>query len=143
VAAAIGAALGFALTLWLNSGALGDKFENFLLFVSYWPPAWGAVVLGDWMLRRRIDIASLVDYRRLHSGWKALVAFLVGFAASVPFMNTAIYVGWIPAHVLHGGDIAYLVSFVVAGGVYLALAQDVKQTAQPVRPEPVPELSRV
>lgn len=143
VAAAIGAALGFGLTLWLNSGGLGGKFENFLLFVSYWPTAWGAVVLADWLLRRRIDVASIVDYRRLHSGWKALVAFLVGFAASVPFMNTSIYVGWMPANVLHGGDIAYVVSFLVSGGVYLALAQDVRQTAQPVRPEPATQLSRV
>ena len=129
VAAAVGAALGFALTLWLNSGGLGGKFENFLLFVSYWPPAWGAVVLADWWLRKRIDITAIVDYRKLHSGWRALVAFLAGFAASIPFMNTTIFVGWVPANLLHGGDIAYLVGFVVAGAVYLILAQDVRAVA--------------
>jgi nucleobase:cation symporter-1, NCS1 family len=142
VAAAIGAALGFVLTLWLNSGGLGGKFENFLLFVSYWPPAWGAVVLADWWLRRRIDVAAIVDFRRLHSGWRALLAFLAGFVASIPFMNTAIFVGWVPANVLHGGDVAYLVSFVVAGAVYLALAQGVRQQSV-IEQRVEPQLTRV
>ena len=44
-------------------------------------------------------------------------------------MNTTIFVGWVPANVLHGGDIAYLVGFVVAGAVYLILAQDVRAVA--------------
>ena len=142
VAAAIGAALGFVLTLWLNSGGLGGKFENFLLFVSYWPPAWGAVVLTDWWLRKRIDVAAIVDYRKLHSGWRALVAFLAGFVASIPFMNTSIFVGWVPANVLHGGDVAYLVGFVVAGAVYLALAQGVRQQAM-IEQRVEPQLTRV
>src|SRR5207237_9776609 len=124
---ASGAGRGLGLALWLDSGGLGGKFETFLLFVSDWPPAWGAVVLADWWLRKRIDIAAIVDYRKLNSGWRALVAFLAGFVASIPFMNTSIFVGWVPANLLHGGDIAYLVGFVVAGAVYLALAQGVRQ----------------
>src|SRR5207245_11070155 len=50
------AVLGFLFTLYLNSGNLGTKFENYLLFLSYWIAPWAAVVLVDWMLRGgRVD----------------------------------------------------------------------------------------
>src|SRR6478736_699572 len=50
--AAIVAVLGFAFTLYLNSGDFAGKFTNFLLFISYWISPWAGVVLADWWLRR-------------------------------------------------------------------------------------------
>ena len=53
----------------------------------------------------------------LPSGLNALVALIVGFAVSIPFMNQTLYVG--PASTALGGaDIAYLIGFIVAGALY-------------------------
>ncbi len=39
-------------------------------------------------------------------GWGGLIALVAGFGAAVPFMNTTLFVGAVPAHLLYGGDIA-------------------------------------
>jgi NCS1 family nucleobase:cation symporter-1 len=52
----------------------------------------------------------------------ALVAFLAGLAASVPFMNTTLFEGAV-AHILHGADIAYYIGMVVAGALYYVLCR--------------------
>jgi NCS1 family nucleobase:cation symporter-1 len=64
--------------------------------------------------------------RRLRAGAAvepaALVAFLAGLAASVPFMNTTLFEGAV-ARILHGADIAYYVGMVVAGALYYLLSR--------------------
>ncbi|MGO9297036.1 MAG: hypothetical protein ACLP52_24685 [Streptosporangiaceae bacterium] len=50
----------------------------------------------------------------------ALVAFVVGFAAMVPFTNTSLVVGPV-ATALHGADLAFYVGFVVTGVLYFVL----------------------
>ena len=53
--------------------------------------------------------------------WPALVAFVLGFAAMVPFMNTSL-ISWHPlANALDGADLAFYVGFVVAGILYFVL----------------------
>lgn len=111
--------LVFGLTLWLNTGNVAAKFENVLLFATYWVPPFAAIQIVDWWRRRgMMDVTHILDLGRLRSGWDALVALLVGFGAAVPFMDTSLYVGPASSGWLHGGDIAFPVGFVVGGGVY-------------------------
>jgi purine-cytosine permease-like protein len=59
-------------------------------------------------------------FRNLSSGWSAFLAFVLGFGAMVPFMNTSLFVGPV-ARALDGADIAFYVGFVVTALLYLAL----------------------
>jgi hypothetical protein len=64
--------------------------------------------------------------------WAATVSLIVGFLACVPFSDTTTgsqlasdipamewYFGGFSGHFLYGGDVAFYVSFVVGGVVYL------------------------
>lgn len=129
VSAAIVASLAFIVTLILNSGDLASSFENYLLVLSYWVAPWAAVVLVDWWSRRgSVDGERLLNFRLLPSGAPALIAFVVGFAASVPFMSTALFIGPISSGVLHFADIAYVVGFAVAAIVYWVLPRMMRET---------------
>jgi len=137
VAAFVTGVASFALSLWYlyGSSSLPDKAENFLLFIVYWISPWLGVVAVDWIRRRgRIDTGRLMSLKSLHSGAPAVIAFVVGFFASVPFSNTtagfnfvtshpgfAHYIGWFPYHGLHGADLGFLVGFVVAAVIYAVL----------------------
>lgn len=127
------AALGFLFTLYLNSGDLVSKFENYLLFIIYWVTPWAGVVLADWFLRgRRADVSRLADYGSLPSGVVGLVALIVGFIVSLPF-GTSVFGQEIAdatglpinslAPTLHYADFAYLIGFVVAFAVYWVAAR--------------------
>jgi NCS1 family nucleobase:cation symporter-1 len=124
VIAAVVAVLAFAAILWMNAGNTSGKFTNLLLFIGYWIAPFCAIVMIDWhyekdkytpgFLRRALNFGNL------RGGWTALVAFVVGFGAMVPFMNTSIIVGP-AATALKGADIAFYVGFVVAGVLYFVL----------------------
>ena len=43
--------MAFVLILWLHSGDTASRFQNVLLLVSYWIPAFVAVVVIDWLIR--------------------------------------------------------------------------------------------
>ena len=128
------AALGFLFTLYLNSGDFYLKFENYLLFISYWIAPWGAVILADWWLRgRRADVSRLANFSALPSGALALVALVVGFVVSMPFQtstfggeiakSTGLPINKIAADYLHYADFAYLVWFAVAFAIYWVAAR--------------------
>lgn len=135
ISAAVVATLAFFLTLILNSGNLASSFENYLLFLSYWVAPWAAVVLVDWWSRRgSVDRERLLNLRLLPSGVPALIAFVVGFTASVPLMSTALFTGPISSGVLHFADIAYLVGFVVAAIVYWVLTRMMREAAPNAAP---------
>ena len=122
------AILGFLFTLYLNSGDFFTKFENYLLFISYWIAPWAAVVLADWRMRRsRADVSRLVDFGSLPTGLQGLAALTVGFVVSLPFQTSsfggeiAIATGFpinALAPTLHYADFAYVVGFVVAFAIY-------------------------
>jgi len=114
--------VAFALTIWLNSGHLATKFENVLLFITYWIPPFVAIQMVHWWRHKgNLDVSHILDIRRMRPGWDALVAMLVGFGAAVPFMDTTLFEGPASADWLHGGDIAFYVGFVVAGAIYWLL----------------------
>ncbi len=127
--ALIVAVLGFGFTLYLNTGDFAGKFESYLLFISYWIAPWAAVVLVDWLQRRRpLNLGRLMDFGSLPSGLLALASLVIGFVVSLPFQQSAfgeelrkatgLPINAISDEVLHYADFAYVVGFAVAALVY-------------------------
>jgi len=119
VSALIVTALAFALILWLHAADTATRFQDVLLLVSYWIPAFVAVTGTDWLLRRRTS--AVVDPAEQRTGRTdaavALAAFVIAYLAAIPFMNTSLIEGPV-ARAWHGADIAYFVNFAVALLVY-------------------------
>ncbi|MFJ9138416.1 purine-cytosine permease family protein [Streptomyces sp. NPDC102256] len=124
VAAALAAALGFPLVLWMHAADTTARFQNVLLFVGYWIPGFVAIVVVDWIARAReragapVDLA--VETARRFPAWPSLLAFVAAFGAAVPFMDTGLYVGPV-ADALHGADLSYYVAFLVALALHTPL----------------------
>ena len=133
--AGVVAVLAFAAILWMNAANTSGRFENLLLFSSYWIAPFCAIVMIDWHYNRQKYTPSYLRralaFRNLSSGWPAIVAFVVGFGIMVPFMNTSIIVGPF-ANALDGADLSFYVGFVVAGILYwvlrkVAIGQEAKR----------------
>ena len=120
--------LGGALALYGVNG-LSDKYENFLLLISYWIGPWLAIVCVDFFLHPGQPQRSLRWRTGPGGDWPGLVAFLIGLAVSVPFMDSSLYKGRLAA-ALHGADIAYYVGIVVAGLIYFIFRERVSKNAQ-------------
>lgn len=119
VSAAVVAVMAFGLIMWLNAGNLTERFQGVLLFISYWIPAFVAIVIIDWRRRSagRDLIEPAIETTSRADAIAAIVSFAVAFAAAIPFMNTSLIVGPVAAW-LHGADLAYFVNFVVAAALY-------------------------
>lgn len=131
ISAAIVAVLSFLATLYLYYNNFASTVENYLLVITYWIGPWAAIVLIDWRRRAgRFDGTKAVVFGRLPSGRNALIALVVGFVASIPFMNQTLYVGPL-VETLNGADIAYIVGFIVAAIVYLVL-ENASSSAVPI-----------
>ncbi len=119
VSAIIVTALAFGLILWLHAADTATRFTDVLLLVSYWIPAFVAVIVVDWMLRTRgrtsIDPSAEPTVRR--DAVAALLAFLLAYVVAMPFMNTTLIQGAV-ATAWHGADIAYFVNFLAALLIY-------------------------
>lgn len=119
VSAVIVTVLAFALVLWLHGADTATRFTDVLLLVSYWIPAFVAVVVVDWRYRtarrRTLDPATETTDRR--DAVAALVVFVLSYAAAVPFMNTSLFQGPVAA-AWHGADLAYFVNLAVAAVLY-------------------------
>jgi NCS1 family nucleobase:cation symporter-1 len=119
LSAVIVTVLAFGMILWLNAADTATRFENVLLLVSYWIPAFVAIVVTDWVLRLggRATIDPAREATDRLDAVVAVVVFVVAYAAAIPFMNTTLIQGAI-AKALHGADIAYFVNFGVAAALY-------------------------
>ncbi|MDT5172762.1 MAG: nucleobase:cation symporter, family [Mycobacterium sp.] len=119
VSAVIVTVLAFALILWLHAADTATRFQDVLLLVSYWIPAFVAIVVIDWLLRIRgrasINPAEEPTDRR--DAASAVIVFVVAYAAAIPFMNTSLIEGPV-ARAWHGADIAYFVNLLVAALLY-------------------------
>lgn len=121
LSAVVVATMAFGVIMWLHSGDATARYSHFqgvLLLVSYWVPAFVAIVAVDWRHRSSglgvtapVDPAAETTSRS--DAIAALVTFFVAFAAAVPFMHTSLIVGPV-SNALHGADLAYFVNFVVA-----------------------------
>ncbi|OCB16026.1 cytosine permease [Mycolicibacterium porcinum] len=132
VSAVIVTALAFGLILWLHAADTATRFTDVLLLVSYWIPAFVAVVVVDWAIRIRgragIDPSAEITRRR--DAVAALIIFLLAYAIAVPFMNTTLIQGAV-ATAWHGADIAYFVNFVVALALYGGYRLVTERSARP------------
>lgn len=119
VSAVVVAVLAFALIMWLQAGDLTARFQGVLLFVSYWIPAFVAIVAIDWRYRSsgRDVVDPAVENTPRADAAAALLSFAAAFAAAMPFMHTEVFVGPMATR-LHGADVAYFVNFVVAAVLY-------------------------
>jgi NCS1 family nucleobase:cation symporter-1 len=109
-------------------GASADFLENYYNFVTvllYVLIPWSAINLVDYYLVRHGDY-EVGDFFRADGGryglWnvRALGVYVVALLAQVPFMVTTLYTGSV-ADELGYTDVAWLVGFVVAGGLYWIL----------------------
>jgi NCS1 family nucleobase:cation symporter-1 len=119
VSAVVVTAIAFVLILWLHSADTASRFQNVLLLVSYWIPAFVAVVVIDWVMRirGRANINPAEEHTEPLDAVAALIAFVLAYGAAVPFMNTSLFTGPV-AEAWHGADIAYFVNFLVAALLY-------------------------
>jgi NCS1 family nucleobase:cation symporter-1 len=119
LSAVIVTALAFVLILWLHGADTATRFQDVLLLVSYWIPAFVAVVVIDWRLRARgrssLDPAE--EHTNRADAVAALLAFVLAYAAAIPFMNTSLIEGPV-ARAWQGADVAYFVNFAVAAVLY-------------------------
>jgi NCS1 family nucleobase:cation symporter-1 len=96
----------------------GAKYNNFLLVIAYWIGPWLGVFFADQFLRRgkRVD-GFLFD--RKHNPWAGFAAMAIAIAVSIYlFANQSDYIGVVPKHSPHFGDIAFEVGFVLAALLY-------------------------
>jgi NCS1 family nucleobase:cation symporter-1 len=112
--------LGFLLA-WTGLHDAGEKYENFLLIISYWIGPWLAVYLTDWVLRRGKRVDGFL-YDKKHNPYGGVIAMAIGMGLSIwLFSNQSDYVGLVPKHWPSFGDIAFEVGFVVSALVYAVL----------------------
>ncbi len=111
--------IAFALILWLHAADTATRFTDVLLLVSYWIPAFVAIVVIDWRIRARgratVNPAEESTDRR--DAAAAVIVFVLSYVAAIPFMNTTLIQGPIAA-AWHGADIAYFVNLTVAAALY-------------------------
>lgn len=113
--------VGFALAV-VGSTNFVPFYQNFLLTLDYWITPWIGVMVGAFFFRK---IKSGVE---AHKGviFRAVGAYLIGLAASVPFTNLTSYglpyTGFV-ASMMGGADVSYFVSFLVALACYLVLSK--------------------
>jgi nucleobase:cation symporter-1, NCS1 family len=138
--AALVSVMSFLVVLWLHAGNFADKFENVILFASYWVAPFVAVITVDWWLRRPgpdyPQLRRLLALRDLPAGWPAALALTVGFAAMIPFMNASLVEGPV-AKALDGADLSLPVGFLVAAAVYATLRRFGGGLMKPVSDEQV------
>jgi nucleobase:cation symporter-1, NCS1 family len=111
--------LAFGLILWLHGADTATRFQDVLLLVSYWIPAFVAVVVIDWLLRigGRASINPAEETTDRRDAAAAVIVFVIAYAAAIPFMNTSLIEGPV-ARAWHGADIAYFVNLLVAALLY-------------------------
>lgn len=105
----LGGALAMASA---DPSATAHLYGNFLGLLSVWAAPWAGVLIAAW----RRPTARAVDLG-------ALLAWLAGMAASLPFWQQAWYVGPIAAAHPQLGDVSYFIGFAVAFAVREASAR--------------------
>jgi len=119
VSAVVVTVAAFGLIIWLRAADTATRFQDVLLLVSYWIPAFVAVIVIDWLIRARgrSTVNPAEERTTRADAVAALLAFVLAYAAAVPFMNTSLIEGPV-ARAWHGADVAYYVNFVVAALLY-------------------------
>jgi nucleobase:cation symporter-1, NCS1 family len=110
-----------------------SNFQNFLLLILCLFIPWTAINLVDYYIVRRghYAIAEIFNPRGLYGrwGWRGILAYVIGFAAMVPFFSTGLYTGPV-ANSLGGADISLFIGLPVAGILYWLFARTIDVAAE-------------
>ena len=139
------ALLMMGVTVWGIAQFVGEArfntfYGNALVFLAYLFTPWTAVNLVDYFFVRKgvYVIGEIFKRDGIYGrwGWRGNLAYLIGFAAMVPFFVTAPYTGPI-AKSLGSVDYSLFVGLPVSAVVYLMLAKgiDLKKEAELARAE--------
>lgn len=111
-----------------SSSNFVNRFEDLLSLLLYLFTPWTAINLIDFYVVRKghYSIREIFNPRGMYGqwNWRGLLAYVVGFAAMIPFFSSGMYTGPV-ARALGGADIAMLVGLPVAAGVYLLACRSV------------------
>lgn len=126
-----------ALSLWGALAATANflsSFNDFLLLILYLFIPWTAVNLVDFYLVRRghYAIRDIFKADGIYGrwGWRGICAYLVGFAAMVPFFSVGTFYQGPVAKSLDGADVSFFVGLPVAGLLYWFLARSIDLDAE-------------
>jgi NCS1 family nucleobase:cation symporter-1 len=97
--------------------SFNTAYTNFLLITYLWVPSWAAVVLVDMFVFGRRG-TSLQLFR-----WRAMLAWLIGLAAAIPFIDSSLWQSPLAVNLLDNTDISGYVGALVGAGVYLILGK--------------------
>lgn len=121
-----------SLSLALPSSAL-TALNNVTLVIFYLLVPWSAVNLIDYFVvrRGRYSVVDLFKIDGLYGrwSWRGLLAYTLALAAAAPFLVFSFYTGPIAKH-LHGVDISFVVSLLVAGITYLVATRSLDLNAE-------------
>ncbi len=124
-------ALAFAASCLIAVSSSSDfvnRFEDLLAILLYLFTPWTAINLVDFYLVRRghYSIREIFNPLGMYGrwNWRGLSAYLVGFAAMIPFFSTTVFTGP-AARALGGADIAMLVGLPVSAGMYLLMCRSI------------------
>jgi NCS1 family nucleobase:cation symporter-1 len=111
------------------------NFNNFLLLILYLFIPWTAVNLVDYYVVRKghYAIAEIFKPDGMYGrwGWRGIAAYLIGFAAMVPFFSVGtLFTGPIAEHVLHKADISFFIGLPVAGILYYVFSRSIDVAAE-------------
>jgi NCS1 nucleoside transporter family len=136
ITAVVFGVVGFVVA-WTGLQDVGARYEAFLLVIAYWIGPWLGVMFADHWLRRGSRIDGLLFDTR-HRNWAGPVALVAGAGVSIwLFAAQQDYTGLVAKAVPQIGDIAFLVGFVLAAGLYVGLftVTGQRRAARPERPE--------
>lgn len=131
VAAIVVGILGTVVSWYGGQNGYWQHYESFLFMLGYWVAPWLAIVLVDYYFKARGQYTTEEFYDRKKPFSAGIWAWLIAVLISIPFMNQyPLFVGAFANSHPQFGDITYVVSFVIAGGLYFLLARPTQQTAQ-------------
>jgi NCS1 family nucleobase:cation symporter-1 len=121
------AAISLVVAL-ISSESFLTNFEDFLLLILYLFVPWTAVNLVDYYVVRRghYAVEEIFKPRGIYGrwGWRGIVAYVVGFAAMVPFFSTPAFTGPI-AKALNGSDLSMFIGLPVSAILYYVFARSI------------------
>jgi NCS1 nucleoside transporter family len=110
------------------------NFDNFLLLVLYLFIPWTAVNLVDYYIVRRghYAIAEIFNPHGMYGrwGWRGVLAYLISFAAMVPFFDVGTLYEGPAAKALGDADISFFIGLPIAGVLYYIFTRSVDVEAE-------------
>ncbi len=127
------AAVWLAVSLSLNANAINALYDALSVMLYLLVP-WTAVNLMDYFFVRkgRYAIKDFFSAQGIYGAWawRGLLAYAIGFIASIPFFNLAgVFEGPV-ARALGGVDISWAPGLVVSGLVYYLITRDLDLAAE-------------